>query len=38
MSKIIRAAFRDGLIIGFIGGMLVAYGIVIILFLIQSGR
>ena len=37
MSKIIKAAFCDGLILGFIGGVMVAYGIVIILFLIQSG-
>lgn len=37
MSEIIKAAFRDGLIIGFLGGMLTAYFIVIILFLIQSG-
>lgn len=36
MSKIIKAAFRDGLIIGFVGGMLTAYFTAVILFLLQS--
>lgn len=36
MSKIIKAAFHDGLILGFVGGMLTAYFTAVILFLIQS--
>lgn len=36
MSKIVKIAFRDGMIIGFVTGVFVAYGIVIVLFLINS--
>ena len=35
MSEIIWKSFRDGLILGFVGGVIICAGIAIILFLAQ---